>query len=45
MDDLVTAMEKHDDAYVITATVVDSAMLDWWLRGFGDAITIVEKSL
>ena len=36
---------EHDDAYVITATVVDSAMLDWWLRGFGDAITIVEKSL
>lgn len=28
-----------DDAYEITATVVDSAMLDWWLRGFGDAIS------
>lgn len=24
-----------DDAYQITATVVDSAMLEWWLRGFG----------
>ncbi|MFZ4534949.1 hypothetical protein [Propionivibrio sp.] len=22
-----------DDSYEITATVVDSAMLDWWLRG------------
>ena len=27
-----------DDAYEITATVVDSAMLDWWLRGFGAEI-------
>lgn len=26
-----------DDAYEITATVVNSAMLDWWLRGFGDS--------
>ena len=26
-----------DDAYEITATVADSAMLDWWLRGFGDS--------
>lgn len=32
-----------DDAYEITATVVDSAMLDWWLRGFGDAVTTVNK--
>ena len=27
----------------ISATVVDSAMLDWWLRGFGDALGAVEK--
>jgi predicted DNA-binding transcriptional regulator YafY len=33
-----------DDAYEITATVVDSAMLDWWLRGFGDALYSVEKN-
>ncbi len=33
-----------DDAYEITATVVDSAMLEWWLRGFGDALSCVEKS-
>ena len=26
-----------DDAYEITATVVNSAMLNWWLRGFGDS--------
>ena len=31
------------DAYEVTATVVDSAMLDWWLRGFGDAISSVRK--
>ena len=32
-----------DDAYEITATVVDSAMLDWWLRGFGDMVAHVNK--
>ena len=30
-----------EDAYEITATVVDSAMLEWWLRGFGDAVSEV----
>ena len=33
-----------DDAYEITATVVDSAMLDWWLRGFGDAVMEVTRN-
>jgi hypothetical protein len=32
-----------DDAFQITATVVDSDMLDWWLRGFGDAVSSVKK--
>lgn len=32
-----------DEDYEITATVVDSAMLEWWLRGFGDAITKVSR--
>ena len=27
----------------ITATVVDSAMLDWWLRGFGEAVRDVSR--
>ena len=27
----------------IIATVVDSAMLDWWLRGFGKAVTNIQK--
>lgn len=33
-------VELEDD-YEITATVVDSAMLEWWLGGFGDAVTDV----
>jgi predicted DNA-binding transcriptional regulator YafY len=33
-----------DDAYEITATVVDSEMLDWWLRGFGAGVSEIEKS-
>ena len=28
-----------DDAYEITATVVNTAMLDWWLRGFGEGVS------
>lgn len=29
--------------YVITATVVETAQLDWWLRGFGDVVQIISK--
>ena len=36
-------VKELDDAYEITATVVDSAMLDWWLRGFGDALYSMSK--
>ena len=32
-----------DDAYEITATVVETAMLDWWLRGFGDAVSDITQ--
>lgn len=39
-DQQVKELEKD---YEITATVVDSAMLDWWLRGFGEAVTNVAK--
>ena len=39
-DQQVTELE---DAYVLTATVVDSAMLEWWLRGFGDAVSEVSR--
>lgn len=36
-------VKELETAYAITATVVDSAMLDWWLRGFGDAVTEIKK--
>jgi predicted DNA-binding transcriptional regulator YafY len=32
-----------DDAYEITATVVDSEMLEWWLRGFGESVSNIRK--
>ena len=28
----------------VSATVVDSAMLEWWLRGFGEAVACVQKT-
>lgn len=37
------AVEINDDQLEITATVVDSAMLEWWLRGFGDAVSDVRR--
>ena len=37
------AKVRGDGWLEITATVVDSAMLDWWLRGFGDALAHVHK--
>ena len=36
--------ELGDGWLEIRATVVDSAMLDWWLRGFGEAVRRVEKT-
>lgn len=30
--------------YQITATVVDSAQLDWWLRGFGADVTAIQRA-
>ncbi|MBR4877315.1 MAG: WYL domain-containing protein [Rhodocyclaceae bacterium] len=35
--------ELDDGDFEITATVIDSAMLEWWLRGFGDAVTDVRR--
>jgi len=37
-------VEELDDAYEITATVMDTAMLEWWLRGFGESISKINKS-
>lgn len=36
-------VERKDGQLEITATVIDSSMLDWWLRGFGEAVTKVRK--
>jgi predicted DNA-binding transcriptional regulator YafY len=36
-------VELDDGTLEVTATVVDSAMLEWWLRGFGDAVTYMRK--
>ena len=36
-------VQEHDEHYTITATVVDSAMLTWWLRGFGDEVWDVSR--
>jgi predicted DNA-binding transcriptional regulator YafY len=33
-----------EDAYEITATVVDTAILEWWLRGFGDSVSEIYKN-
>lgn len=33
----------REDQLHVTATVVDSGMLDWWLRSFGDSISHVRK--
>lgn len=34
-------VKELETEYEISATVVDSAMLEWWLRGFGDAVSKV----
>ena len=36
-------VKEFDDYYEIEATVVDSAQLQWWLRGFGGAVSNVQK--
>ena len=38
-------VEELDDEYEITATVVDTEQLNWWLRGFGDAVREIRKKL
>lgn len=38
-----TVVELDHDRMEITATVVDSAMLEWWLRGFGASIDSVRR--
>ena len=37
-------VKEVGDEYEISATVVDTDMLDWWLRGFGDAVQNVQRT-
>lgn len=37
-------VKELEGAYEITATVVESEQLEWWLRGFGDAVKIVSRA-
>ena len=37
-------VKEFDDKYQIQATVVESAQLHWWLRGFGDQVSNVKLS-
>ena len=37
--------ETGNGTLAIEATVVDSAMLEWWLRGFGDAVSDVHRAV
>ena len=36
-------VQEHAEHYSIEATVVDSAMLTWWLRGFGDEVWDISR--
>jgi predicted DNA-binding transcriptional regulator YafY len=36
-------VKELEDGYQISATVVDTAQLDWWLRGFGDQVQAIRK--
>jgi predicted DNA-binding transcriptional regulator YafY len=38
------AVSEHGPDYEIAATVVESDQLRWWLRGFGNAITVREPA-
>lgn len=37
-------VQELADTYEISATVVETAMLNWWLRGFGDAVSEVRRT-
>jgi predicted DNA-binding transcriptional regulator YafY len=37
-------VQEHAEHYSIEATVVDSAMLTWWLRGFGDEVWDISRA-
>jgi predicted DNA-binding transcriptional regulator YafY len=37
-------VEERDDHYRISATVIDSAQLEWWLRGFGVNVDMIRRA-
>ena len=39
-DQVHIELENH---YLIEATVVETAMLEWWLLGFGSDVTVVTR--
>ena len=36
-------VREIEGAYEITATVIESEQLEWWLRGFGERLEVVNK--
>lgn len=38
-------VKEIGDYYEISATVVDTAQLEWWLRGFGDQISHIRRAI
>lgn len=36
-------IELDGEYLEVTATVIDSAMLEWWLRGFGEAVKVLDR--
>ena len=37
-------VKEHDDCYAISATVVETELLNWWLMSFGDQVWAVRRS-
>jgi len=36
-------VKEFEDEYQISATLVDTEQLDWWLRGFGERVRLIKK--
>ena len=37
-------VKEIGDEYEITATVIESSQLIWWLRGFGDQVRVLQPA-
>lgn len=42
LSDDQNVVERKDGQYQITATVVQTSQLEWWLRGFGEAVSNIK---